>query len=309
MLLVLGLAVLSVTGCEYKMVDSMMKTTDAPTKDNPEKYTVALVQAAIDLYKSEGIEAVATHHNDPANIDGQWYVFITDENNLYVAHPLKPEFVGQDITKIIGVDGALTGEEIAMGTEEGKWTDYLWPNPETNKLAQKRTWSIRHDGYLFASGYYVPWKPNPDSLPIVSKDDPAAFTHSIVLAAIARYEFEGKDAAAAYYNDKANIDGQWYVFITDENDIFVAHAPMPELIGTDLKDIEWLDTDVERHDGSTLGASIAKATETGDWIEYLWPNPATGEIELKRTWAIRHDGYLFGSGYYEPEVLSETDSN
>ena len=225
-------------------------------------------------------------------------MFITDENNLYVAHPLKPEFVGEDITQIFGVDGSPTGAEIAMATEEGKWTNYLWPNPGTNKLEQKRTWSIRYDGYLFASGYYVPWKPDPATLPVVSKDDPAAYTHAIVLAAIARYEFAGKDAAAAYYNDKANIDGQWYVFITDENDHFVAHAPRPDFIGTDLKDVEWLDEDVERHDGSTLGTKITKATITGDWIDYLWPNPVSGENEQKRTWAIRHDGYLFGSGYY-----------
>lgn len=176
MLFVLGLAVLSVTGCEYKMVDSMMDTTegsDAPTKDDPEAYTVALVQSAIDLYESEGIEAVKT-----------------------------------------------------------------------------------------------------------------------------------------YYNDPANIDGQWYVFITDKDDIFVAHAPMPGLIGTDLKDVPWRVEDVERHDGSTLGAKIAMATEKGTWIDYRWPNPETDEIELKRTWAIRHaDGYLFGSGYYKPIESAETDSN
>lgn len=175
MMLVLGFAVLSVTGCEYKIVDSMMdgmEGSEEPTKDNPEAYAIALVQSAIDLYNSGGIEAVAAYHNDPAN-----------------------------------------------------------------------------------------------------------------------------------------VDGQWYVFITDENDIFVAHAPMPELIGTDLKDVKWHEEDVDRHDGSTLGVSIAKATITGKWIDYLWPNPESGEIEQKRTWAIRHDGYLYGSGYYEPEVSTETDSN
>lgn len=312
MLLVLGLAVVSFTGCEKKIVDSMMDVMDgpiAPTKDDPEAYTVALVQSAIELYKSEGREAVVAYHNDPANIDGQWYVFITDENDHFIAHVQSPHLVEKDLKDVAGIDRSYLGVEIAAATETGMWTDYLWPNPETNKLEHKRTWSIRHEGFLFASGYYEPWKPDPATLPVVSKDDPAAFTRSIVLAAIARYEFEGKEAAAAYYNDKANIDGQWYVFITDENDLFVAHAPMPELIGTDLKDVEWHVNDVDRYDGSTLGAKIAKATVTGNWIDYLWPNPETDEIELKRTWAIRHDGYLFGSGYYEPIASTDTDSN
>ena len=90
-----------------------------------------------------------------------------------------------------------------------------------------------------------------------------------------------------------SITGCDYVFITDSNDMFVAHAPMPELVGTDLKDVIGLD-------GSALGVEIAKATGTGHWIDYAWPNPETGEDRQKRTWAIRHNGYLFGSGYYAP---------
>ena len=274
------------------MMDAVTPT-DMPTMDDPEAFAVAFVQAAVDLYKTEGREAMIAYHNSPASIDGQWYVFITDENNIYLAHPVKPEFVGRDITQIPGIDGTLIGVEIAMATSEGRWTEYLWPNPETNKLEQKRTWSIRHDGYLFAAGYYEPWHPDPATLPTVSKDDPEAFTHAVVLEAVALYEFSGLDAVATYYNAPASVDGQWYVFITDEDDIFVAHAPRPDFVGTDLKD-------VIGPDGSPVGVNIAKATGVGLWIEYLWPNPESGEVELKRTWAIRHNGYLFGCGYYEP---------
>ena len=267
--------------------------TDIATMDDPEAFAVAFVQAAVDLYKTEGREAAIAYYNDPASIDGQWYVFIIDENDIFVAQPVVPESIGKGIMDIPGLDGSLIGLEITMATEEGRWTEYLWANPETQKLEQKRTWSIRHDGYLFGSGYYEPWSPDPATFPVVSKENPKAFTHAIVLEAIARYEFEGIAATAAYYNDPANIDGQWYVFITDENDLFVAHAPRPDFVGTDLKDVMGLD-------GSPLGAEIAKATGIGLWIEYLWPNPETGQDEQKRTWAIRHDGYLFGAGYYEP---------
>ena len=295
-LLIIGVAALGITGCDRPMAKPMMDAVtpaDMPTTDDPAAFAMALVQGAIDLYKTEGREAMIAYHNSPASVDGQWYVFITDENNIYLAHPAKPEFAGRDITQIPGIYGTLIGAEIAMATEEGRWTEYLWPNPETNKLEQKRTWSIRYNGYLFAAGYYESWSPDPATLPTVSKDNPKAFTHAIVLAAIARYEFEGLEATATYYNDPASIDGQWYVSITDENDIFVAHAPMPDLVGTDLKDVMGLD-------GSPLGAEIAKATGTGLWIEYLWPNPETGMDEQKHLWAIQHDGYLFGSGYYKP---------
>lgn len=295
-LLVVGLIAFGMTGCERSMTKPVMDaitSPETPTADDPAAFAVALVQAAIDLYKTEGREAMVAYYNDPANVDGQWYVLIADANDLYVAHPLVPDFIGTDIKGIPGIDGSSVGANIAMTTEEGRWTEYLWPNPETNKLEQKRTWSIRYDGYLFGSGYYQAWTPDPATQPMVSKDDPEAFTRVAVLAAIARYELAGLEAIATYYNDPANIDGQWYVFITDENDHFVAHAPRPDFVGTDLKDIMGLD-------GSPLGVEIAKATEIGLWIEYLWPNPETGENEQKRTWAIRHDGYLFASGYYVP---------
>ena len=294
-LLIIGLVVVSITGCERAMTKPVMHAiapTEMPTMDDPETFTVALVQAAIDLYKTEGREAAIAYHNDPASIDGQWYVFILDENDLFVAQPAAPHFIGKGIKEAPGLDGSLIGLDIAGATEEGRWTEYLWPNPETNKVEQKRTWSIRYDGYLFGSGYYESWGPDPATLTFASKDDPEAFTHDFVLAAVARYEFDGAEATIAYYNDPTNIDGQWYVLVTDENDIYVAHPLRPDFIGMDIKDILGLD-------GAPVGAEIAKATGTGLWIEYLWPNPESGEVELKRTWAIRHDGYLFGAGYYE----------
>ena len=119
------------------------------------------------------------------------------------------------------------------------------------------------------------------------------FTRAVVLAAIARYEFEGAEATAAYYNDPANIDGQWYVAISDQNDIYLAHPTRPDLIGKDRKETLGID-------GSRVGAEIVKATGTGHWTEYLWPNPESGEVEQKRTWSIRHDGHVFAAGYYQP---------
>ena len=297
-LLILSMIILvgiGVTGCERDMTKPVMDPatpTEIPTADNPEAFAVAIVQAAVDLYKTGGREAVIATYNDPASIDGQWYVFIADENDRYVAHPASPDFVGQDIKGIPGLDGSPVGVQIANAPDTGHWTEYVWPNPETNKLEQKRTWSIRYDGYLFASGYYQPWVPDPAALPIVSKEDPEKFTRVFVLTAIARYQLEGREATIAYYNDPASIDGQWYVFISGENDIIVVHPTNPDLVGTDLKEIV--------SHGFPSGAEVAKATGTGRWTEYLSPDPVTGQTAQKRTWSIRHDGYLFGSGYYEP---------
>ena len=51
---------------------------------------------------------------------------------------------------------------------------------------------------------------------------------------------------------------------------------------------------------------MPQATEAGHWIHYLWPNPATDGIEEpKHSWAVRHDGLIFGSGYYGPPNFQE----
>ena len=89
------------------------------------------------------------------------------------------------------------------------------------------------------------------------------------------------------------------MFIIDENDLFVSHPVMSDLIGRDIKTIVG-------SDGYELGEEIATATEDGHWIHYLWPNPAAGGVEEpKHSWVIRHDGLIFGSGYYGPPNFQE----
>ena len=45
---------------------------------------------------------------------------------------------------------------------------------------------------------------------------------------------------------------------------------------------------------------MAVAEEAGAWFTYTFPNPQTGASETKHSWVVRHDGLLFGSGWYEP---------
>jgi len=68
---------------------------------------------------------------------------------------------------------------------------------------------------------------------------------------------------------------------------------LPHLIGTDIKD-------VVGSDGYRLGEELAKATDDeGVWVEYLWPHPVTLKEVPKVGYAVRRDGMLFASGYYE----------
>ena len=109
------------------------------------------------------------------------------------------------------------------------------------------------------------------------------------------YESEGLDATLKYYNRADSVDGQWYVFIVDENDEVIGHHNA-HLIGLDLKGS--LGTDAE---GYNFGLDMLAATEDGKWVSYVYNNPATGELQGKHSWVVEHDGLLFGSGWYHDE--------
>ena len=65
---------------------------------------------------------------------------------------------------------------------------------------------------------------------IPPKSAPADYTGFFVENAISRYETQGLDATLAYYNSEESVDGQWYVFIIDENDLVIGH-PDPRRLG------------------------------------------------------------------------------
>ena len=49
---------------------------------------------------------------------------------------------------------------------------------------------------------------------------------------------------------------------------------------------------------------MAAATEEGLWVSFVFPNTRSSETLYAHTWAIRYDGLLFTSRYYDdkPDV-------
>lgn len=130
----------------------------------------------------------------------------------------------------------------------------------------------------------------PTTAPGIS--DPAAYTQWFVEQAIARYERDGREATLAYYNTSESVVGQWYMFILDEDQVIVANRN-PDLVGR-------LGDDVTGPDGYPAGRMVnAVASMDGTWVDYQFDNPATGRAEIKHSWVVRHNGLIFGSGWYE----------
>ena len=254
-----------------------------PRKSDAPAYTQSFVQQAVNLYDAVGLDDTLAYYNSEESIDGQWYIFIFDENDTMLAHAANPDLVNRPASYAVGPNGYPTGEAVvATADEDGAWFGYTYPNPATGGVETKHSWVVRHDGLTFGSGWY---ERGP------SRSDAPAYTKSYVEQALNLYDALGLDAAIEYYGSQESVDGQWYVFIIDQNGYTIAH-PNPMFVGRDPN----LRIDAT---GYFYGDDLRGATETGKWVDYVLINPETGDDRQKHTWAVLHDGYLFGSGWYE----------
>ena len=261
------------------------KSAYVPPRFSPGEYTQYFVKDAIKRYKTDGLDATVAYYNTPESIDGQWYIFIGDEEDTLIAHAANPSLVGVPAIEVTGPNAYPSGIAVAASADQdGEWFSYTFPNPVTGAVETKHSWMVRYDGLVFGSGWY---EDGPQ------KSDPPAYTKAFVRQAIALYDAVGLEDTVAYYNMPESIDGQWYIFIGDEEDMMLAHAANPDLVG---RPFSYATGPNEYPAGSAVAAS---ADQDGEWFSYTYPNPSTGGIETKHSWMVRHGGLLFGSGWYE----------
>ena len=206
-----------------EQLDTGYATATVPPKSTPVDYTKFLVRDAISRYESEGLDATVAYYNTKESVDGQWYVFIIDENQTIIAHAPDPDLMGKHVSQALGPNSYPTGSAVAASADQdGAWFDYTYANPASGVVETKHSWMVIHDGITFGSGWY---ERGP------GKSDAPAYTKAFVRQAMNLYVALGLEETVAYYNTKESVDGQWYVFIIDENQTIIAHAPDPDLMG------------------------------------------------------------------------------
>ncbi len=97
-----------------------------PPKSALAEYTTFFVDKAISLYETQGLDATLAHYNREQSIDGQWYVFIIDENDLVIGH-LDAKRLGLDVKCWVGTDANSYnfGQEMLSATEDGKCSAFI----------------------------------------------------------------------------------------------------------------------------------------------------------------------------------------
>ena len=125
---------------------------------------------------------------------------------------------------------------------------------------------------------------------------PAEEAKAMVAKAIALYDAEGEAAFKTFDAGKAAgfQAGDVYIVVQSRGPEgkVLAHAADPALVGTPLDKIS-------DPTGKKFGIIMSRdATEAGGWFDYEWPDPATGKLGHKTSWAVLHRDLVFIAGYY-----------
>ena len=138
---------------------------------------VALSSVAVEQDKATAREVVAkireaartlsrTHDLAPFNRkQGPWvwkdtYVFVVDcDKKVIVAHPIKPELVGQDYASLKDTKGKNVFPEgwcDAAKKPAGVWVEYWWPKRGETDGSRKLSYSLAAKGtpYVVGAGIY-----------------------------------------------------------------------------------------------------------------------------------------------------------
>ena len=147
----------------------------------------AMVVKAVEFYRKNGRERLLQAVNDPSGEfhKGDLYVFIYDRNMTWLAHPVKPELVGQNwIDKKDWSGGKYFRreiQEVARAKGNG-WVEFEYLNPINGQQDHKTTYVEGLDDLIICSGAY---KGNGEIRAVLGMDiDARDWSRMLVMAAL-----------------------------------------------------------------------------------------------------------------------------
>lgn len=134
------------------------------------------------------------------------------------------------------------------------------------------------------------------AMPVAAHAGTKEEAKAMVAKAIALYDEKGDAAFKVFDEGKASgfEVGDVYIVVQSRgpDGKVLAHAADPKLVGTPL-------TQIADPKGKKFGEIMsAEATPAGGWFDYEWPDPATGKLGNKTSWAVLHKDLVFIAGFY-----------
>lgn len=269
----------------------------------PESEVKYLVADTILLYKSEGPNAFDMITPEAALPTSGLYPFVFNASTLKtVAHGAIPDRVGHVPYAIIHTgDRPIEVVLDDLHRDASTWVEYVFTNPDSGTAQLKRTWLQLFDGYIFASGYYLP------DHALQSQVDEAISLYGLYgEGSFETITGSGEHAATHGAPDRgcagpmagmAKGPTAPHRFVLNGTVLeTVAHAGLPGKVGS-----------IDGGLATVLEGALSGLREGGDvWTSYMYENPHTCTQQLARTYLTAHDGYIFGSGYFMPDSRAQS---
>ena len=247
----------------------------------PESRVKHVVEDAVQLHESRGMEAFEIITFGDIRYSGELYPIVFDADSLEtVAHGAIPDRLGHVPYAILNTgDRSIESIREDLARDGGTWVEYVFTNPDTNTKQLKRTWLYQYGDYIYGSGYYI-------------QDQRA---QSQVDTALLLYASQGEDAFGMITPGAALELAAMHPFVLDSATFeMVAHGSQPGRVGQVFDDLMAADKSPER-----IVAELRE--EGGIWVAYMSESVDTNTRQLTRAYLSMQDGYIFGSGYSFPD--------
>ncbi|OWW20708.1 cache domain-containing protein [Noviherbaspirillum denitrificans] len=147
-----GLALLAFAG----FVSSSAVAAERATAEE----ATALVKKAVAYIKANGKEKAFAAINDPKGqfVDRDLYIFVYDMKgtNMAIGNGNASKMNGKNLMDLRDADGKyiIKGFIDLLGTKNGGWFDYKWPNPVTKAVEAKSSYVEKVDDLIVGAGIY-----------------------------------------------------------------------------------------------------------------------------------------------------------
>jgi signal transduction histidine kinase len=256
--------------------------------------------------RENGKESALEEFNNESGqfvVRDQRYIFAFEFDGTRLAHPFRPEEIGENYIDLRDANGMLLIRNLNnLASRGGGFTYYVRPNAQHNNTPELKLSYIAKvdDDWWLGTGMWL------SEIPAVFSAEPRLSLVTLVDRAVAYAQSNGKENPLEEFNDVNGdfVDGDYYIFAYDFNGTVLALPFQPELVGKDRSNEQDIYgalyvrevLNVVKEDGSGL-------------FYYTYPEPEnnmTPTIKLSYVRKVDNDWWL-GSGIYIKEAEQAED--
>jgi len=230
-------------------------------------------------------------------VKGDQYIIAFGFDGTCLAHPFRPEMVGESQVGGRDANGILIGNNSNNVASRGEgFTYWVNPNIQQNNTPKLKLSYIKKvdDDWWLASGAWLP-----DVQAVFNAESRLALV-TFVDKAVTYAQENSKEKSLEAFNDVNGdfVDGDYYIYALDFNGIVVAHPIQPDKVGKNRSE------EPDLYGALYVLDLMDVAKEGTGLVYYIFPEPEKNmTLTLKLSYVRKvDDDWWLGSGIYANEV-------